>query len=70
MSYNWRTESWTIPLNLTVGKMVAIGETPVKLELDFDYYVEQPAPFGPEWKFGFNVTPVVKNIIAEFFKGR
>jgi hypothetical protein len=45
------------------------GKTPVKLELEVNYYVEQPDPFGPEWMVGFNIAPVVTNVFDKWIKG-
>lgn len=64
--YNWNQSQWTFPLNLGVSKTVRIGKTPVRLGVTIDYYVDQPDNFGPKLMIGFNVTPVVKNIFAEW----
>lgn len=70
MNYDWKTEELTVPLNLSVSKTVKFGKTPVKLELEANYYVEQPDAFGPKWMIGFNITPVVPNIIDRWIRGR
>jgi hypothetical protein len=69
MNYDWKGKEWTIPLNLTVSKTLKWGNTPVKLELDMNYYVEQPDAFGPEWMIGINITPVVPNFINSWIRG-
>ena len=69
MTYDWEAEEWTIPLNLTVSKTVSWGNMPVKVELELNYYVEQPDEFGPEWMIGFNITPVVPNFINNWIRG-
>jgi len=69
MDYDWEGEEWTIPLNLTVSKTLKWGNTPLKVELDLNYYVEQPDAFGPKWMIGFNVTPVVPNFINNWIRG-
>ncbi|SFH64465.1 hypothetical protein [Albimonas pacifica] len=68
MTYDWKAEDWTVPLNLTVSKTVILAGTPVKLELAADYYVAQPGAFGPEWTISFNITPVVPNFILGWLK--
>ena len=68
MTYNWETSDWTIPLNLTVSKTLIFGETPYKLDFTLDYYVDAPDAFGPEWVIGFNIAPVVENVLASWFK--
>jgi len=70
MNYDWKSEDWTIPLNLVAGKTVMFGNTPVKLELEINYYVEQPDAFGPQWMLGFNATPVVTNVIEKWVRGK
>ncbi len=69
MNYNWESEDWTIPLNLTVSKTTHFGNTPLKIELELNYYVEQPDAFGPEWMVGLNLTPVVANFIEGWIRG-
>jgi hypothetical protein len=68
MTYDWEASQWSIPLNLTISKTVQWGSTPFKLDLTLDYYVEQSDTFGPEFIIGFNVAPVVKNVLAGIFK--
>jgi len=38
-----------------------------KINMEINYFVEQPDAFGPEWFIGFNVTPVVENALANWF---
>jgi hypothetical protein len=68
MTYDHNTNDWTIPINLQFGKTIIAGGRPWKQGMELNYYVEQPDPFGPEWMLGLNVTPVVKNRIAGWFK--
>jgi len=71
MDYNWEAdggEHWTVPLNLFVSKTAILGKIPFKFDLDLNYYVEQPDTFGPEWMLGFNVSPIVPNVIANWIR--
>jgi len=68
LDYNWETENWTVPLQLYGTKTVKLGSTPVRFELELNYYVEQEDAFGPEWMLGFNITPVVHNFIEDAFR--
>lgn len=68
MNYNWVSGEWTIPVQVQVSKTVKIGSTPWKFQFEVNHYVQRPDAFGPKWMIGFNVTPVVKNVIAEWFK--
>ena len=67
MSYDWEASQWSIPINLTISKTVQFGRTPFKLDLTLDYYVERNDAFGQEWVVGFNVAPVVENVLAGLF---
>jgi len=69
MNYDWKSSEWTIPLNLAASKTHMFGAVPVKLEVELNYYVEQPDAFGPEWMLSFNITPVVPNFIGRWVKG-
>jgi hypothetical protein len=69
MNYDWNSNQWTIPINLTVGKTVKFGNTPVKLQAEINYYVEKPDTFGSEWMIGFNITPVVNNFVQSWIRG-
>ena len=68
ITYNWITDEATIPLNLNFGRTIIAGGSPWKLSFELNYYIEQPDQFGPEWLVGFNVSPVVKNGMVEWFK--
>lgn len=68
MDYDWKTNDWTIPLQVVVSKTVMAGKMPVKLEFEVNYYVEQPDAFGPEWMVAFNIGPVIKNFLDEWLK--
>ena len=63
-SYNWNADSGqalTLPVGLGLAKTTAIGKTPVKFQVQAQYFVEKPDAFGPEWLLKFSVTPVIKN---------
>ncbi len=69
LNYNWDAEQWTIPVNLTLSKtIISSSGRPWKLALEADYFVEKSDAFGPRFRIGFNITPVVKNGLAELFK--
>lgn len=46
-SYNWKTEEWSIPVNVAAAKLVRIGKLPVSLQAGIGYWLESPAN-GPE----------------------
>jgi hypothetical protein len=67
MSYNWESDEWTVPLNLNFSQTIVTGSQPIKHSLNFDYYVEQPDAFGPQFMFRYTLTPVVENPLAGLF---
>jgi hypothetical protein len=67
MTYNHESEEWMVPLNLTLGKTVTLNGRPWDFSVDINYYVERPDLIAPKWMVSFNVSPVVKNIFADWF---
>jgi hypothetical protein len=65
ISYNWLSEQWTVPLQLMLSRTVKVGKTPIKLALEGTRYVEQADALGQDWMIGFNITPVVPNVLAK-----
>ena len=45
-----------------------MGGRPWKLSTEVNYYFQQPDAFGPEWMISINITPVVENKMANWFK--
>jgi hypothetical protein len=68
ITYDWESKDWTVPLNFNVGKTVMFGERPWKISAEVNYYVAQADRFGPDWTVGLNLTPVVTNGLANWFK--
>jgi len=69
IQYDWKQEQWNVPLNLLIGKTVALGKMPLRVQLELDYYVERPDAFAPKWLIGLNISPVVANFINNWIKG-
>lgn len=69
MTYNWKAEQWTIPLQMQVSKTVKIGKMPLKIAVEGNYYIEKPDALGQEWMVGINLTPVVPNVVAKWLGG-
>jgi hypothetical protein len=70
ITYNFEADDGdelTLPLNFIVSKTAVINGRPWKFAVELNWYVEQPDPFGPDFMIGFNVTPVVKNFMANWF---
>lgn len=68
LSYDHINKQATIPVNLTVGKTIIFDGTPWKLGVEFNYYVEKSDTIGATWMIGFNLGPVVKNVVAEWLQ--
>ena len=67
ISFDHEEDEWTVPLNLNFGKTVIWNGRPWKLSAEVNYYVDSPDAFGPEWFIGFNIAPVVENVLARYF---
>lgn len=70
MKYHWKSKDWTIPLYLTVGRTLKIGETPVKPQLEFNDHVERPDAPRPRWMVGLNVTPDAPKFIETWIESQ
>jgi len=68
ISYDHIAHQWTLPINFTFGKTVIRNGRAWKLSTEINYFVDQPDAFGPTWLIGFNIAPVVKNAMANWFK--
>ena len=53
---------WTVPLGLSVGKVVKLGQLPVQFQIAAQYFPIKPDG-GPEWNFQFQITPVIPKLI-------
>lgn len=68
LSYDHVSSQATIPVNFTVGKTVIWNGRPWKLGVEFNVYTEKADSLGPDWMIGFNIGPVVENVLASWFK--
>lgn len=46
-TYNWKTEKWSVPINVAIAKLVRWGKLPVSLQAGVGYWLESPET-GPE----------------------
>ena len=64
---DWKARSgerWTVPLGLSVAKVVMIGgKLPVQIQIGGQYFVERPTG-GPEWNVQLQITPVIPKLIT------
>jgi hypothetical protein len=56
-------ERWTVPLGLSIGKVVRLGILPVQIQIGGQYFVERPTG-GPKWNVQLQVTPVIPRMIS------
>lgn len=42
MTYNWKTEEWTVPVNASISKLLVLGTQPVSLGAGVKYFAESP----------------------------
>jgi hypothetical protein len=54
-SYDWKSDQWTAPLNLTYSKVTKLGSQMVSFAFCGRGYLESPAG-GPDWGVRFAVT--------------
>lgn len=47
-TYDWESNQWTVPLNLSVSQVFKIGKLPVQAQVGARYYAESPTG-GPDW---------------------
>ena len=64
---NWKADKagdvWTIPLGLSVSKVVKFGKLPVRFALAGQYMVHHPDTFGQKWNIQLMVVPVIPKLI-------
>jgi hypothetical protein len=61
-AYNHEAEDgnrFTFPLGTGITKVTQFGKLPVKLNLQYWYYVASPNAFGPQHQIRFQIAPVV-----------
>ena len=59
-------DAWTVPIGLSIGKVVQLGQFPVQIQLAGQYFAERP-PGGPKWNLQFELTPVIPRLIKSLF---
>jgi hypothetical protein len=56
--YDWQTEHWTVPVNVSVSQLFKLGKLPLKLALGGRLYVKRPAGVA-DWGLRFAMTFVL-----------
>jgi len=53
---------WTVPIGLSVGKVVMFGQLPVQVQIAGQYFAARPTG-GPKWNIQLQLTPVIPRLI-------
>jgi hypothetical protein len=64
---DWKARSddvWTVPIGLSVGKVIMLGKLPVQVQIAGQYFAVRPEG-GPEWNVQLQVTPVIPRLIKK-----
>jgi hypothetical protein len=48
-TYDWKQEQWTVPVNLTVSKLLRIGKQPLSIGVGARYYADSPSAGPHGW---------------------
>ena len=68
ITFDWKEDDWSVPLNLDLNKTVVVNGRPWKLGFEMNYFVEAPDKFAPRVFLGINIAPVVENRLASLFQ--
>jgi hypothetical protein len=63
---NWKAtggNTWTVPVGLSVSKVVKLGPLPVRFALGGQYMVVNPKDFGQKWNIQLVIAPVLPKLI-------
>ena len=63
---NWEAKGsdvWTVPLGLSVAKVVKVGPLPIRIALGGQYMVVQPETYGQRWNVQVTLAPVLPKLI-------
>ncbi len=55
-TYNWETDTWSIPLNFQISKLTSIGQQKVSFQAGLRYWADSPTGGPDGLGYRFNVT--------------
>ena len=55
-TYDWKNEQWNVPIALSVGQILKLGEQPIQLTGAARYYADSPAGGAHGWGYRAAVT--------------
>jgi hypothetical protein len=61
-TYNWKTEKWSVPVNVAVSKLVRWGKLPVSLQAGVGYWAESPNTGAEGFRFRLQATFVLPKL--------
>lgn len=47
-TYDWKSENWSVPINVTVSQLTSLGKQPIQIGVGGKYYAESPIG-GANW---------------------
>ena len=68
ITFNDKADSdnkWTVPIGITIGKTIRVGNVPVKIQVGLDYSVVHQRDFGEIWKAKLLLTPVIPSLVTK-----
>jgi hypothetical protein len=63
---NWKAtggNAWTVPVGVSVAKVVKLGPLPVRFALGGQYMVVNPRDFGQKWNIQLIIAPVMPKLV-------
>src|SRR6056297_1739665 len=54
--YDWKGDTWAVPVNLAVSRLVSIGDQPVSLQAGLRYWAESPNGGPDDLAFRLGMT--------------
>ena len=58
-TYYWKEDQWSVPLNITLAKLVRWGNLPVSLQAGAGYWLESHEMEAEGWRFRLQVIFVL-----------
>ncbi len=55
-TYDWRSDQWSVPVNLNVSQLLTIGEQPISIGAGVRYWAESPTNGPEDWGFRLQLT--------------
>jgi hypothetical protein len=55
-TYDWKSEEWSVPINMQVSKLVNFGTQPVSFQIGARYWADAPENAADDWGVRASVT--------------